>query len=199
MSSAAVPVCTRRIGVCGKIGCANCLPRSLAALANTERLKCWLSERNGGLQPEQVALHGYKKYFFRCNREGCGHMFSTKPNNVADGRWCPFCVNQQRCTEPDCEPCRVKSFASFWDTRKVASWLAEKNHDVMPRDVGLNCTTKYWFCCDRDECGNEFYVSPCKIVQQNSWCPLCRNKNKTEPSPSYPNIDATSPSPPLAQ
>ena len=60
---------------------------SLAALA-PERAKEWHPTKNGGLQPEDVALNYSKRVWWQCKR---GHEWQTTPNCRERGTGCPFC------------------------------------------------------------------------------------------------------------
>ena len=62
-----------------------------------------------------------------------------------------------------------KSFAS---NEKAQYWHNEKNGDIMPKDITIRTGEKYWFICNKPECGHSFLTSPDKIASGN-WCIYC--------------------------
>ena len=92
---------------------------------------------------------------------------------MSKGYWCPYCSSppQKLCDNLDCSTCFKKSFASH---EKPLFWNYEKN-DCVPRDLFLNCNTKYWFKCNT--CDHSF-DSELANINFGKWCPYCSNPPK---------------------
>jgi len=130
---------------------------------------CW-SDKNDK-KPREVALNCTKKFWFCC--DVCPHEFESALHNVNGGSWCPYCAGQKLCDIEDCTHCVKSSFASYNGVtangkRKVDCW-SDKNHKK-PRDVALNCDTKFRFECDK--CLHKF-PSALSEVSRGTWCPRC--------------------------
>lgn len=71
-----------------------------------------------------------------------------------------------------------KSFASFKDKDKVASWNYELNNDLTPKDVYRSTSKKYYFTCYL--CSHIFHMSPNNItnIKGRGWCPFCSYSRK---------------------
>ena len=57
------------------------------SFASHEKAKFWSD--NNVLKPENIYKCTNKKYWFDCIK--CNHEFSSSPNNISKGKWCPFC------------------------------------------------------------------------------------------------------------
>ena len=106
----------------------------------------WHYEKNGGVEPRDVAKCSHEKYWFQCDK--CPHAFDIRLSNVTgkNQHWCLYCANQKLCGDPACQVCHEKSFASH---PKSTFWHYEKNGGVAPRDVAKCSQEKYWFQCDK--------------------------------------------------
>jgi len=135
----------------------------------------WHYEKNGGIEPRDVAKCSNEKWWFKCDK--CPHAFDIRLSHVTgqdqDSRWCPYCANQKLCEDQACEMCHAKSFASH---PKSAHWHDEKNGDVKPRDVFKSTDKKYWFQCDK--CPHAFDIRLSHVTCQYQWCPYCSNPPK---------------------
>ncbi len=82
------------------------------------------------------------------------------------------CATKSRklCNNLECETCPQKSFSSnpksiYWSVKNV----------LTPSQVFKATDKKYWFDCDKKECGHIFESSPNQITTNNQWCPYCAN------------------------
>ena len=125
---------TRKV-LCGQETCSTCLERSFAT---HPRAVCW-SEKNDK-KPHEVLRSSNKKFWFDC--EECGHAFQSALFSIQKEKHCPFCANQQLCSE-ECQVCLDKSCASH--ERMKASWSPE--NALTARDVFLQSNKKILFDC----------------------------------------------------
>ena len=163
--------------LCDIEDCTHCVKRSFASYdgvtaKSKRKVDCW-SDTNDK-KPRDVALNCHNKFWFRC--DVCPHEFEKVLYDVNKGSWCPYCAGQELCDIEDCTHCSKRSFASYngvtaKSKRKVDCW-SDKN-DKKPRDVALNCTKKFGFCCD--VCPHEFESKP-NNVKAGSWCPYCAGR-----------------------
>ena len=146
--------------LCSNPHCQICHDKSFASHKNA----IYLTEENALKAREMFKFSGIS-CFFKCNL--CNHNFPSTPASVSSGRWCPYCCipTQKLCENITCKHCHGRSFAShpnskFWSTRNI----------ILPRNITLNCSEKYWFYCP--DCKHDFDASPNK-VNINRWCPYC--------------------------
>lgn len=130
----------------------------------------WHYEKNGGVEPRDVAKCSNEKWWFQCDK--CPHAFDIRLKEVTcHGQWCPYCANKKLCDDPACQVCHEKSFASH---PKSVHWHYEKNGDVKPRDVFKSANKEYWFQCDK--CPHAFDIRLDNVTCNDRWCPYCANK-----------------------
>jgi len=156
--------------------CSHCRPRSFGARGDSDKVRCWLTDKNGGVSPYDVSQHSHVKYWFTCSK--CTHDFEislSKVNRDPNPQWCPYCANLKRCTRLDCTMCTAHSFAGCTIPGRVECWNQEKNGGKNPRDVALNSNDKYWFTCS--QCTHEFEVTLNHVNHKSNpqWCPYCAN------------------------
>ena len=163
---------------CEHSECTWCTTHSFASYTDSAKLRCWLTARNGGLTPRNVALSGHLKRWFQCSAPACAHEFEASPATVVAGSWCPFCANKRRCDSRECGVCTAHSFAGCTDQMKLGCWLIDRNGGLTPRDVALNDHRKRWFQCDQLDCCHQFDIAPHSILSQGSWCPMCKKKTE---------------------
>lgn len=151
--------------LCGDESCEMCESNSFAS---HEKARFW-SEING-FSPEKVTRKHSKKCWFDCPK--CLHSFQQEPRVVClpdknkGKRWCPYCTNQKKCEEEDCEHCHDKSFASVgtdlvWSDKNTAK----------EREVSAGSHKKYWFDCSR--CGHDFEMALYCVSTKRNGCPFC--------------------------
>nr|WNL50353.1 restriction endonuclease [Marseillevirus sp.] len=156
--------------LCGGESCEMCGNNSFAS---HEKARFW-SEKNG-FSPETVTRKHSKKCWFDCPK--CLHSFQQEPRVVClpdknkGKRWCPYCANQKKCEEEDCEHCHDKSFASV-GTDLVWS---DKN-TLKEREVSAGSHKKYWFDCSR--CGHDFEMALYCVSTQRQGCPFCSGQKR---------------------
>ncbi len=148
--------------------CDHCFSKSFAS---HPKAQFWHPDRGWNeLQPRNVFIRSGLKYWFTC--DGCQHNFESILANVTKprGQWCPYCCYppNQLCS---CEVCFEKSFASH---PRAKFWHTTLNK-LQPREVFLNCNSKFWFTCDNVKCRHDFEASLNRIARskQGSWCPYC--------------------------
>jgi very-short-patch-repair endonuclease len=153
----------KQMKLCNNDDCELCFNRSFASHEKSK----YFSERNK-LDPRQVPKNSNFKYWFDCDK--CDHKFYSILNNVVGkNRWCPYCANQQLCTDDNCNDCYQKSFASL----EKSKYLSDRNIKNA-RQIFKGSITKYWFDCDK--CFHSFCNAPAYINYKNSWCPFCVNQ-----------------------
>jgi len=141
------------------------------SFASHPKAQFWHVNKNS-VTPYMVAIQSPKLYWFTCGV--CEHDFETSPNQIGPkNRWCPFCVNRQRCDD-NCEKCFKNSFASH---NRSVQWHPTKNN-INPRLVALHSNKKYWFICET--CNHDFESSPDGIVAYDRWCPYCAHLKRCE-------------------
>ena len=157
--------CANKI-LCDNIDCKTCYKKSFAS---HEKNIFW-SSKNGNIKPRDVFKSSNKKYLFDCNL--CGHKFESVLGNITNGEnWCGFCSNRLLCESNDCKMCLDKSFESHTNSK----YWSNKNKNIKPRDVFKCSDKKFWFQCSK---GHDFKSSLHSISNQNSWCPICKNKTE---------------------
>lgn len=150
--------------LCDRKECKRCEEKSFAL---HPKAKYW-SDRNE-LTPRQVHKNSEIKVWFDCDE--CSHEFYMCVKSVSNGHWCNFCGSKELCEDVNCETCFKKSFASHplsdsWSYRNSKS----------PRQVFLNCNTKYSFDCKK--CFHPFDIRPLNINQLGQSCPICCNRQR---------------------
>ena len=145
--------------LCDDADCQFCLERSFASFEFSVN---W-SEANSKL-PRDVLKSTHDKYLFDCSR--CFHQFEASPNNIIQGKGCPFCATPSRalCESEDCMFCYNRSFAS---NPKSSEWIDTR---TTPRQVMLNCNQKFRFCCSN--CSHE-YVAALNHLNRECLCCFC--------------------------
>jgi hypothetical protein len=147
--------------------CRKCYNKSFMS---HEKAKYWSLENN--LTPRQVTKHCHEKFWFKC--ETCDHNFELGLDHISgkQKQWCSYCAGKKLCSN-ECNICFYKSFASS-DKNKCWSNKNKNKEGILinPRDIFLNCNSKFWFNCDK--CPHDFYKSPNDVVSY--WCPYCTNK-----------------------
>lgn len=120
--------------------------------------KCWdLNKNQDG--PDQVLSQTDKKFWFICEK---GHSFASKLNNIANGRWCPFCSNK-----------KVGYGNSLADTNAslATEWHPTKNKRKATEITAGSNKTAWWVCGE----GHEWKAV---IASRNNGkrCPYCTNR-----------------------
>jgi DNA-directed RNA polymerase subunit RPC12/RpoP len=139
------------------------------SFASSDKARHWSSKNIE--DPRDIAKSSHNKFIFDCNV--CFHEFTSALNNITNMKsWCPYCSGNKLCVN-DCKTCFGKSFASS----DRAEYWSSKNIEK-PRNVFLNCNTKFWFNCI--ECSHEFDISPNSITNMKSWCPYCSGSKLCE-------------------
>jgi len=140
-----------------------------------KKVDCWDKEKNENLMPHQVTKKSGKKQWFKCPT--CNHLFDIHPNNIQNGKWCPYCSMPPRkmCHNDECNHCNTRSFASH---EFAVNWSIEnrdqpKDYDGLylpPRWVFKQSNNKYMFKCPN--C-NHTYSSILSNVTKGQRCDYC--------------------------
>lgn len=138
------------------------------SFASHEKSKLWSNINN--IQPSNVKKWCKDKFWFNC--DNCSHNYEKSIVNIMLGSLCDYCCEpaQKLCNNEKCEKCFNKSFAS---SEKAKYW-SNKNK-LTPRNVFNKSGIKYIFDCNK--CNNDFVCSLDKI-NNNRWCPYCKNKTE---------------------
>jgi very-short-patch-repair endonuclease len=142
--------------------CKECFSK---CFASHPRAMFWNYEKNDK-KPEEVALHISTQFWFTCT---CGHDFKT---TLHDDTWCPYCANSRKCPSSiieSCSMCYAKTFAAH---EKSTRWHPIKNGNVLPKDVSVGNTNKFWFICP--ECEHDYECRLSEVVRSPT-CPFCAN------------------------
>lgn len=146
-----------------KHGCPYCAGQRVTVSNNFAQkkpklAKFWDHNKNKE-KPENVAWQTSKRFWFICNE---GHEFSSKLNNISNGKWCPFCSGQ-----------KVGYGNSLADLNPVlaSQWNTVRNLK-RASDYRPNSNKKVWWICDK---GHEWEAN---INSRNSGsgCPYCANR-----------------------
>ena len=135
------------------------------------KVDCW-SDKNDEAGLQDVPKDSDKPYWFDCDK--CPHDFDISLNDIACGKWCPYCANQRLCNYFFCDDCYIRSFAHYkgetpLGKRKIYCW-SDKRIRHNPRNILKVSDEKHWFVCDVCPC--HFY-NTISNISKGSWCPYC--------------------------
>jgi hypothetical protein len=115
------------------------------------------AESKGGKCLSDKYINNSTKLSWQCSM---GHIWGAQPSSILFGGWCPVCARERRRG--------IKKF-SLNDLQNVAinkgGILISKQIDSMKK--------RYKWRCKK---GHEWNTTPCSVVYQNTWCPICANK-----------------------
>lgn len=92
---------------------------------------------------------------FECN---LGHVFLAQPNQIVQGRWCPFCAGKH---------VTIKEFQE----------IANNKNGICLSTEYIDSKNKLQFHCNL--CNNDFWANP-QNIKNNHWCPTCANLKRGE-------------------
>lgn len=151
--------------LCDKDDCNNCFNNSFASHPKSE----FWSNKNIKTARQCMKSAG-SKYIFNCV---CGHEIIKSLNKISsNNQWCEYCCTSTRklCDKEECNHCYNNSLASHYRAKR---WSL-KNNDT-PRNIMKYSGEKRWFKCEYE---HEFCSRINSITDQNSWCPVCKNKTE---------------------
>ena len=150
--------------LCSAQNCDTCQTKSFAS---DEHTKYWHPLLNHAITPRAIFLRARECRWFLC--PDCNHPFEISPNNIGNGRWCPYCSRppQKLCTVDDCSVCQEKSFASVERSRY---WHPRRNGNIQPRDFTRKSEACHWFLCP--DCNHDFERRIYEVTI-GRWCPYC--------------------------
>lgn len=124
----------------------------------SDKAKYWDFTKNS-VTPDGVASQTNKKFWFICEN---GHSFESKLNNIANGKWCPFCSNK-----------KVGYGNSLLENNGnlAAEWNSSRNK-IMPSEVTAGSNQRVWWICKN---GHEWEASISSRKNGNG-CPYCSNR-----------------------
>jgi very-short-patch-repair endonuclease len=114
--------------------------------------------------PNKVCKGSNLKFLFDCDK--CNHEFEKQLNSINKDSWCPYCVNQKICINQECKFCYNNSVVSH----PKSKYWSDKNK-LKPREVFLNCNTKFIFDCDI--CNHQFERLLSDIQYDSTHCSYC--------------------------
>jgi len=109
-------------------------------------------ERKGGKLISENYLGTATKIEFECSE---GHRWKTKPNLIFSGRWCPHCAGNIKYTLTD-----IKKYAHSKGGKCLSTSYFKANEKLL------------WECSK----GHQWYIALSNVINANSWCPICREK-----------------------
>lgn len=122
----------------------------------------WHLEKNGALQPTDVAPFSHKKCWWKCS---LGHEYSAIVEHRSRGQGCPYCSNH-------------KVWPGFNDFATqcpeiLKEWNWSKNENVLPSQVARLSSYNAWWRC---ELGHEYQMPVRDKVSNKYGCPICSGK-----------------------
>ena len=128
------------------------------ATINPELLLEWNYEKNGALNPEDVAKSSGRKIWWKCKK---GHEWQASVSHRSAGQGCPYCSGHRV----------LKGFNDLAtvNSELASEWHPIKNDSLKPEDVTQNSNRKVWWL---GKCGHEWQA----IINNRSkgrGCPYC--------------------------
>lgn len=133
-----------------------------------ELIKEWHFDKNGDLNPKEVADNSNKKIWWRCEK---GHEWqATIKNRAYNKSGCPYCANKKI----------LVGYNDFATTHPELAvyWNFEKNGDLKPTNVFAGSDKKVWWKCEK---GHEWEQSLKDRKKCKSGCPVCSKKHLVTP------------------
>ena len=137
----------------------------------------WDYEKNGELKPNEVKSKSSKYAWWQCKY---GHSWKAIIYSRSNGSGCPYCKNIAIMTG-------YNDLATL-NPELAIQWDYDKNHPLMPTDVGVNSGHKVWWFC---KYGHRWQA---RVVDRNqgSGCPVCAGKqilaNVNDFATSFPKL-----------
>jgi very-short-patch-repair endonuclease len=111
--------------ICNSLNCNYCFEKSFAS--NPRSIQ-W-SVKNNNIMPRDVSRCNGKKYWFNCDK--CNYCFNSQISSIANGHWCPACINK---TETLLYDFIKQTFNSAIKCFKV-DWCKNRRH--LPFDIAI--------------------------------------------------------------
>ncbi len=124
-------------------------------------------ERNGDLDPREIAPSAHEKIWWRCE---LGHSWQAAPfsRTREKSSGCPYCTGR-------------KVLPGFNDLATLKPWLKKEwyqplNGKLKPKDVTLGSNKKVWWQCAE----NHVWQAPiyARTKQNGTGCPVCAGRSK---------------------
>ena len=127
----------------------------------------WDTSSNNDLQPDQIAAHSNKPYYWLCEK---GHSFISSPDKRTRGYNCPYCSNRTVLPGFNDLESTFPNIAAEWDfSKNIGS----------PKDYTHRSTYKaHWKC---SKCGKE-WAARIRDRVDSKWksCPTCTASKRGE-------------------
>lgn len=133
------------------------------ATTHPQLAKEWNYEKNDSLRPTQIVAGSNKKVWWKCTK---GHEWKTSIANRQRGTKCPYCLNHKIISGENDLASQHPEFLKEWDY--------EKNHPLLPTQIGSGSAKKVWWKCV--ECGYGWQTSITNRVRLHSGCPRCSGR-----------------------
>ena len=125
----------------------------------------WDYEKNGAIDPNTVADHSNKKFYWICPKGHPSYLMPVTKRTKGDG--CPVCSNHKI----------IKGTNDFETMNPVLmqEWYWEENEKegVDPSTFSSGSNTMAWWKCKK--CGNVWQASVSNRTSRHSGCPYCAN------------------------
>lgn len=123
--------------------------------------------KNGNLNPKDIAPRSGKKIWWRCPR--CAHEWRARVYSRTNGAGCPACSGRVA-TPTNNVAMRCPGLVKLWNTAK--------NGPLTLQEVTPQSNKKYWWLCDK--CGQEWQQIPSRV--DTNGCPDCSKRHKLRES-----------------
>ncbi|MFZ4454922.1 MAG: zinc-ribbon domain-containing protein [Bacteroidales bacterium] len=136
----------------------------------------WNTEKNRGVNPEQVFAYTTKKYWWKCAN---GHEWLASPSNRAStgkgkNTGCPFCSNKK---------VNFENSLAKTNIELTKEWNYKKNGDLKPTLVTKGSEKKVWWICSK----NHEWEATIASRNRGNGCPYCSNQKVCKESSLYTN------------
>ena len=125
----------------------------------------WDYEKNGAIDPNTVADHSNKKFYWICPKGHPSYLMPVTKRTKGDG--CPVCSNHKIISG-------INDFATT-NPELMSEWCWELNSQegIDPTTFSYGSNRKAWWKCKK--CGNTWYASVSNRTHVHSGCPYCAN------------------------
>ena len=125
----------------------------------------WDYEKNGAIDPNTVADHSNKKFYWICPKGHPSYLMPVTKRTKGDG--CTVCSNHKIISG-------INDFATT-NPELMSEWCWELNSQegIDPTTFSYGSNRKAWWKCKK--CGNTWYASVSNRTYVHSGCPYCAN------------------------
>ena len=135
----------------------------MAEAWSSEMLELWHPEKNGELNPANIAPGSKKIFWWRCSQ---GHSWEASACSVKAGTACPYCSGRKAIPgETDLATLRPDM---------LEAWDYERNREIDPKTVPPSSHEKAWWKCSLGHSWQAMIFS--RTREQAARCPYCTGK-----------------------